>query len=399
MKQKMVLLALCLLLACTAVAACADNSDVIPHEDYRNQKFTVIDANSHEFSYDVYNVYTHASGGPTGQEEFVENRKETEAHTFSGGVCSDCGYACTHPSIEEDEGTVYDVKVLATTETTHTISFKTKLTYVCTVCGEIAKTEESSEDGLTEEHSYGVDGTCIWCDKPEPEVTASPAPVTEPVFVPVIDIVTAVPTATPRPAARPAAQSYSAPAPVVTAAPEVRTVIFDRNTAVSTLRGVAGDGTVTAADAVAAIGESLEREVQSGANVTVVNLDLMLDDQELSALEQLPVKEQLLVVFAAIDHSDILPQGEMSDQASALAQRITQRVARMSAREKADFEALLADTFPVETVQIDGKSYDFFVIDLEIVSNGSVKMERYGFRQAEDGQWVLTQINAGVIAR
>ncbi len=401
MKQRKVLLILCLLLACTAIAAYAEGSDVIAHEEFRNQNFTAIDANSHELSYDVYNVYTHASGGPTGQEDFVETRKETEAHNFSSGVCADCGYACTHPSIEEDEGVIYDLKVLSITEDTHTISFKSRLTYVCTVCGEVAKTEESSEDGLTEEHSYGVDDTCIWCEKPMPEATpvpevtptptVSPAPVVD--SEPVINTVPAVVTATPRPAV----QNYSAPAPVVTAAPAVQTVTFDPGTAVSTLRGVADDGTVMAADAVATIGESLEREVQSGANVTVVNLDLMLDDQEMSALEQLPVKDQLLVVFAAIGHSDIIPQNELSDQASALVQRITQRIARMNASEKAAFETLLAEAFPVETVQIDGKSYDFFVIDLEIVQNGAIKMERYGFRQAEDGQWVLTQINSGVI--
>ena len=156
---------------------------------------------------------------------------------------------------------------------------------------------------------------------------------------------------------------------------------------------------VPAAEAIEALGESLEEEAKQGAVIEIVNLDLVLEADEMDALEELPVKEQLLVMLFAIGPTDFVDQDTaLSEQAAQLVQSITERISKMTAAEKKAFEDLIALTFPVETIVIDGVAYDFFVIDVEIKDGDTDKVERYGFRKDDDGQWILTQLNLGVLA-
>jgi len=74
----------------------------------------------------------------------------------------------------------------------------------------------------------------------------------------------------------------------------------------------------------------------------------------------------------------------LSDAAVALKEQILGRVAAMDEAEKAEFNAALAESFPTETLVVDGVEYTWFVLEIEIRTGNAIHYERYGFRLEGD---------------
>lgn len=346
----------------------------------------VVDAKTHRQICHVDRITVCVDCGTELKREEQPNRVDVEEHYFVDGVCR-CGAenTCKHPTKDTElDGYFMDAKPLNATE--HTARYERWDILVCAACGEELGVTNYRIEEVTEPHEYS-DGVCALCGYEQP---ATPVP-----YIP--EVIT-----TPAPTTRPATRN--ATTATVTAAPteapaEVVNIQFTEDTAVETLRGVDLANDVPAAEAIEALGESLEEEAKQGAVIEIVNLDLVLEADEMDALEELPVKEQLLVMLFAIGPTDFVDQDTaLSEQAAQLVQSITERVSKMTAAEKKAFEDLIALTFPAETIVIDGVAYDFFVIDVEIKDGDTDKVERYGFRKDDDGQWILTQLNLGVLA-
>ena len=82
----------------------------------------------------------------------------------------------------------------------------------------------------------------------------------------------------------------------------------------------------------------------------------------------------------------------MSAAAAAVQEQIKQRIDAMDEADRAAFEETLAAYFPTETVEVDGVEYVWFTIELEVRDGDTVRVERYGFRQDEDGQWIFAKL-------
>lgn len=149
---------------------------------------------------------------------------------------------------------------------------------------------------------------------------------------------------------------------------------------------------------------AIERENEGASvSIAIVNVEKVVTAEEKAELDALPAKEQILVLLSAIGYDTEVQAAlssmdmELSTEAIALTQAIQERIATASDEEKAAFEALLLECFPVETVMIDGEPVDYFVIELQVELDGEIHFERYGFRFDENGEWIFARLSISEI--
>lgn len=148
----------------------------------------------------------------------------------------------------------------------------------------------------------------------------------------------------------------------------------------------------------------IEQENEGASvSISIVNVEKVVTAEEKAELDALPAKEQILVLLSAIGYDTEVQAAlssmdmELSTEAIALTQAIQERIATASDEEKAAFEALLLECFPVETVMIDGEPVDYFVIELQVEADGEIHFERYGFRFDENGEWIFALLSISEI--
>ena len=150
--------------------------------------------------------------------------------------------------------------------------------------------------------------------------------------------------------------------------------------------------------------DAIEQENEGASvSISIVNVEKVVTAEEKAELDALPAKEQILVLLSAIGYDTEVQAAlssmdmELSTEAIALTQAIQERIATASDEEKAAFEALLLECFPVETVMIDGEPVDYFVIELQVEADGEIHFERYGFRFDENGEWIFALLSISEI--
>lgn len=174
--KKFLLLILALCLALTCASALADGGS--SHEDARNDQYYPAGPEQHRHIYDVYIVYTDASGAPTGQENFDRTEDVKEAHSFANGVCSLCGFtcnhsyndgacrycgaACPHANVFKEGEEWANLQVTPLDAEVHTLTFRQFDHYVCNDCGVTVRRDDMGMREGTEPHSFN-NGVCDAC--------------------------------------------------------------------------------------------------------------------------------------------------------------------------------------------------------------------------------------------
>lgn len=158
------------------------------------------------------------------------------------------------------------------------------------------------------------------------------------------------------------------------------------------------------AETLVTVIDAIEQENEGASvSISIVNVEKVVTAEEKAELDALPAKEQILVLLSAIGYDTEVQVAlssmdmELSTEAIALTQAIQERIATASDEEKAAFEALLLECFPVETVMIDGEPVDYFVIELQVEVDGEIHFERYGFRFDENGEWIFARLSISEI--
>ena len=158
------------------------------------------------------------------------------------------------------------------------------------------------------------------------------------------------------------------------------------------------------AETLVTVIDAIERENEGASvSIAIVNVEKVVTAEEKAELDALPAREQILVLLSAIGYDTEVQAAlssmdmELSTEAIALTQAIQERIATASDEEKAAFEALLLECFPVETVMIDGEPVDYFVIELQVEVDGEIHFERYGFRFDENGEWIFARLSISEI--
>ena len=142
----------------------------------------------------------------------------------------------------------------------------------------------------------------------------------------------------------------------------------------------------------------------TAAQATIVNVEKLAKHEEKAALEQLPLREQMLTVLCAIGFESqvkdaLAEEGvSLSPEAEALKEQILARIDAMSEEEAAAFRQMLEENFPVETVEMDGVEYRFFVLEVAIETEEGTRSERYGFRE-EEGAWIFVKLSVADTAK
>lgn len=243
---------------------------------------------------------------------------------------------------------------------------------------------------------------------PEPTATAAPsaeptapAETDEPVVTPepTMPAVTDTPIATPtaEATAKPTAKPTAAPTKKPVAAPTAKPApVYTQLPENETLHGVKVEDAPNLLEAISVVAEALENQGTS-VQVRLLKIDKVLTKEEMAKLTALPLKEQIFTVISVIGFEDAVSrtleaEGQaLSADAQALKEEIQARVAAMTEAEYAEFEAMLLESFPQETVVIDGVEYTFFTLELEVREGDTVRYERYGFR-LEGEEWILTRL-------
>ena len=327
--------------------------------DWDNVELISFDADGHTCVMNwmvVQTICTDCGEVLSEKEVEVEGEEETEPHDFMGDACTVCGYetSCTHENSHVDEETI-DTMVLSKDSKGHKVSGYHFRNTVCDDCGSTIEMEHSYNKVWTEGHNY-KGGSCTVCGYKNSQTTPDPTPT--------------MPAATDEP------KATAAPA----AAPKYEEVPVEGELKIAeTMIMVAGEA------------------VAQGETIRIVNAEKVLTAEELTALNALPIKEQLLTFLSSIGfeaqvNRALEAAGEsLSPEATALKEQIQARFAAMDADARAAFEAMLLECFPQEVIVIDGVEYSFFVLELEVRTGDSVRYERYGFRREGD-DWIFTRL-------
>ncbi|MBR4038963.1 MAG: hypothetical protein IKJ11_02565 [Clostridia bacterium] len=327
-----------------------------------------------------------------------------ESHSYTDAfVCKHCGHACAHstrrPTDITDPDKQYDTldKCVATDDYTH-LDYYTNYTEV--TCPDCGKVYYEGTPGVSPQlpHSY-TDGVCSGCGHvcahpaydaqnkceacgtarviPTPTPTPTPAPVPDddddddrgngggntgnyvaPVLPPVQEELIVEPEATPQ-----------APKPVQ---PMVEKLME----------------AVTAAE-----------EAGSTVTVEVVGAQEVMTEAEYTELKQLNAQEQVLVTLASIGFEDVVTAAvsamnnvSLSEQAQTLISSVSERMSAATPEEKAALEDKLNEYFPVREIEMDGQSYPYFVMEMQIEVDGVMTVQYYGFRMDENGEWVFVML-------
>ena len=304
----------------------------------------------------------------------VKTWSEYHQYTEDGGACEYCGYVntCSHPTLE-DRDIWHSVEWTDNGDgKTHTASYELWTVKMCPTCGWFNwDTETFVKNSTTVEEHWFKNGYCTECLADEPAATATPAPVKTPapsggnsgngggttVKQPEADV-----------------EFVATPEPEATAAPEMVSTLLD---------------TIAQAEAEG-----------SEVTVEVVGAQEVFSETEYEQLKTLPAQEQMLVTLASIGLEDVVQSAlasmnvTLSEEAEALTAQVAERFAAMGEEERAQVEENLAQLFPKTQVTVGEKTYEYFVIDLQITVDGMVRVERYGFRYDEElGQWVFEKLD------
>ena len=318
----------------------------------------------------------------------TESCEETEAHQMVDGKCAKCGFIrfCEHKNTEIQEE--HEDEVLSKDEQNHTVKRTTYKETVCKDCDEMLDVESGEPTEVTEAHSF-ADGVCTVCGQAASQPTEAPS--VQPTEAPSVQ-----PTVAPDVTVAPTARAEAAATPAPTAEP-----VYEEVPAEEPVHGVKAEDKIPMVETLSTVAEALETEK---AQVTIANVEKIVTPEEKAALDQLPLREQMLTVLCAIGFEEQVTEalaGEgvsLSEEAEALKEQILARIDAMNEEEKAAFQQMLEENFPVETVEMDGVEYRFFVFEVEIETEEGLRRERYGFRE-EAGAWIFVKLSVAETAK
>ena len=269
--------------------------------------------------------------------EYTKEVPDKEAHSYKDGVCEKCGHKCSHWMLVTRKE-VFEAKSYASNGAKgHTATGDMHVVFSCDGCGK-TYVDRVMEEGVKRDEAHTLKGgKCTLCGyvvpkDDEAEETAK-AVVTKPQRMAVI-LVNAV--------------------------------------------------------------KALEAKHGEAVEISIVNIDKLLTADELAALEALPMAEQVLVALKGALSMEIEADYALeelgltlSDDALALIETVSARIAAMTAEEKAAYDAQIAELFELEP--IDGANA--MVLALEIATQDETRTEGYIFCEQEDGTWTLHDID------
>ena len=346
--------------------------------------YEAVDANTHMVYGQLRNVKNClACGMAVGDRTVVDaNYRTEEAHIWevlSGNVirCAECGYQKTCAHSKTEKGDYYETigNATAVDGNSHTILANRWDTVVCSDCGtELSCTFAESSVTMTEEHDF-MNGVCLVCEYVKPDETPTPAPT---------------PTPTPKPSS-----SSSGSTGTGTTTTQEEDLMFEPTPAPT-----------AAPEMIEKLMSDMAEAEAGGSEVTVevVGAQEVMTEEEYTELKRLTVQEQILVTLASIGFEDVVTAAmetmdnvALSEEAQMLMSSVSERMSNATPEEKEALEQKLAQYFPVREIEVDGETYPYFIMELEIEVDGVTTVQRYGFRMDENGEWIFVMLKTDTL--
>ena len=290
--------------------------------------------------------------------EYVKNhvvdkvRGRKEFHTMENGVCTKCGYTCTHPDgaivrLLPAEHTVYSI----CDESEHTVTEERVTETICQDCGDTLFEEVDTLAEYRMPHHF-VNGVCEQCGY-DPSMDTARMDEDD----------------------------------------------FDDLPADEKHYGVCVEDGLDIVKACVRVGDTLQAYLDRGSvGAEIENIDRLFKSRELNRLYSLPLKDQLLTVQCFLGFGDDVNRaaakddGLLSGAAVKLIRDIQARVNSMSPEERAAFDQTRRVAFPMTEFEVmPGVTTEVFNIDLAIQTGGITTVNRYSF-QNTGSSWKLVNI-------
>ncbi|MDY5514608.1 MAG: hypothetical protein SPG32_07690 [Candidatus Ventricola sp.] len=338
------------------------STTTIIREGLEPKGYTDITAKTHAAIYDVEEREECELCGKEFSRKVVLDAKVAQEHTYGkDNVCVECGYknTCTHKNARTvtEYDLIHDARVESGSK--HSFAADQWEQWICPDCGAHSEWKLIAENKRFEQaHSFNGSGVCTFCGTQKTSSSSG--------------------------SSGGSGSSGSSGTPTVTPTP-----VPVKQGVVSALLEVVDDALLESRD----------------ADTVVLGTQEVLTAEEYSVLRTLTLQEQMLVTLSAIGLDDAVTDAvgtmrlELSDEAKRLMDEIAARIGSMTAQEKAEFEALLGEYFPVTERISGGTRVRSFSIDVQIVVDGFARVERYQFYLDTDGQWIFERVDLTAFGR
>ncbi|MGN0776278.1 MAG: hypothetical protein ACI4MM_06330 [Candidatus Ventricola sp.] len=327
---------------------------------------------THTDHYILYDVLDCVCGKEVMQPAH-EGSAAGKPHTWEDGKCTDCGYVCTHTTIEKDGEVIRtDGEAEYFNGDVHIQHYTTEQKMKCTNCGSAMQSILGGGKDGSVEHTY-VGGVCV-CGAKKPQNSNSSSSGGTGITNNNTNTTNNTGTVTTE--------------PEIEEEEEEEDILFEEPAPKPAM--------------IEKLAETVAEAEASGkeVNIEVVGAQQVMTETEYTQLKTLPVQEQILVTLASIGFEDVVSAAvetmnnvELSQEAQSLMETVSTRLNAASAEDRAQMEEKLAEYFPMREIEVDGVTYPYFVMELQIEVDGVMTVQRYGFRMDENGEWIFVMLS------
>ena len=345
-------------------SVCTVCSFVCPHSLPNDKKLVhevlgceAIDDESHrEVGNEFFETSCIVCGVVTNKTDPVEWKSEPMEHHYADGVCYECGHSCSHVGHEVSEDVFVARSCASISATEHAVTGDVYRVTGCDLCGEKVSEAVVEENAVVNGKHVFSGRKCTLCGYTKPvEANETPSVVDE--------------------------------------------QIFNEVSADEKVHGVAVSEHLRMAVALVRALRGITEEYGEDVQIRIIDIELILTDAEIEALNALIPEERILVflnVLGYVNEVNIANEEleiKLSDEAQALLDGIAARLEAMTEEERAEFDATVQTVYPVLQVEVDGTVADQteIVIELKLREKNAYRVERYTFR-CEDGSWYFAAL-------
>ena len=313
-----------------------------------------------EFHYELGNEFVETTcdvcGVVTNTTDPVDWKSEPVEHSYADGVCAECGHECSHEGHEVGEDVFVAKSCASISATEHAVTGDVHHVISCDLCGAQLSDEVVQENVVVNGKHVFSGRKCTLCGYTKPvETNETPSVVDE--------------------------------------------QIFNEVSADEKVHGVAVSEHLRMAVALVRALRGITEEYGEDVQIRIIDIELILTDAEIEALNALIPEERILVflnVLGYVNEVNIANEEleiKLSDEAQALLDGIAARLEAMTEEERAEFDATVQTVYPVLQVEVDGTVADQteIVIELKLREKNAYRVERYTFR-CEDGSWYFAAL-------
>ena len=147
-------------------------------------------------------------------------------------------------------------------------------------------------------------------------------------------------------------------------------------------------------------------EKETVTTIEVVGAKEAMEENEYVKLQELSVQEQILVTLSSVGCEEVM-QSIVQVMNIAFSEKADELVTQVRSRIEPteipgtveEVQKKMEETFPVHEMKIGGVSYRFYVMEVNVRTNGQKQSFYFGFHLDENGQWQMIRLTEEDLAQ